>query len=136
MVQTNVWMPRDNRRTQAGFAGMTAEQRDAANKRAAQLRAQSAALLAGPKVDGNMIVVPSWDWQPEAVREWKARGGGFHDGCLFTETVTVCGKEYTETVNLPAWTIPARRAGLGEIRAIYEQCFAREIALAKISLMR
>ncbi len=136
MVQTNVWMPGANRRTQAMYAGMSAEQREAENRHAAKLRAQSAALLAGPKADGNMIVVPSWSWQPEAVREWKARGGTFHDGCLFTESVTVCGKEYTETISLPAWTIPARRAKLDEVKAIYERCFAREISLAKANVTR
>lgn len=136
MVQTHVWVPMVNRRTQAGFDGMTPEQRDAANKRAAELRAENAALLAGPKLDGNMIVVPSLSWQPEAVREWKARGGTFHDECLFTETVTVAGKQYTETVKLPAWTIPARWANLAEVKAIYERYFAREIALARISMER
>lgn len=134
MVQTHVWMPNVNQRTQAGLSGMTAEQREAANKRAAQLRAQNAALLAGPKLDGNMIVVPSWRWQSEAVREWKARGGGFHDGCTFTETVTVNGKEYTEMVSLPAWTIPDRRANLAEVKAIYERCFAQELAVARASM--
>lgn len=136
MVQTqvHVWMPGANRRTQAMCSAMMNEERAAANKRAAELRAENAVVLAGPKVDGSMIVVPSFNWQPEAVREWHARGGTFHDGCLFTETVTVHGQVYTETVSIGAWTIPARRANLVEVRAIYERCFAREIAMAKASM--
>jgi hypothetical protein len=131
MGQVSVYVPSANGRTRAMYAGMTAEQRVAENAHAARLRAQSAALLAGPKLDGAVIVVPSWCWRPEAVREWKARGGSFHDGCLFTETVTVAGKVYTETISLPAWTIPARRANLDDVKAIYELYFCREIAIAK-----
>src|SRR3972149_11485862 len=102
-MATSVWTG-VNRRTQAMYASMSAEQRAAENQHTARLRAQNAALLNGPKLDGNVIVAPSWCWRPEAVREWKARGGCFHDGYQFTATVTVAGKEYTETVSLPAWT--------------------------------
>ncbi len=128
--QVEVWSPGANRRVQAMYAGMSDQQREAENRHAAKLRAEDAALLAGPKLDGAMIVVPSWCYRYEAVHEWKARGGAFHDGCQFTETVTVQGKQYAETVSLPAWTIPARRARLDEIRVIYNRCFCREIALA------
>jgi hypothetical protein len=130
MTTASVWMP-GTRRVDAMHRGMTAEQREAENSHAAKLRAQDAALIEGPKLDGNVIVVPSWCWRPEAVCEWKARGGCFHDGCQFTATVMVAGKSYTETVSLPAWTIPARRARLDEVKAIYARYFCREIALAE-----
>jgi hypothetical protein len=125
-----------NARTRAAQARLTPEQIAAANEHAARLRAQDAVLLRGPVEDNGMIQVPSWRWNPELVREIKSRTGYHYEKeWPYTIRVRLHGHDYTPTVSMPTWTVPAEPGRLEAIRAVYELVFAREIAQARMTEM-
>jgi hypothetical protein len=125
-----------NARTRAAQARITPEQIAAANEHAAKLRAQDAILLAGPVEAGPIISIPSWRWNPELVAAIKAiHGYHFDKELTYTMKITLHARDYTPTVTMSTWTIPAAPGRLEAIRAIYEKVFAREIAQARMTEM-
>ena len=143
-VNTRYYSAQLNARTRAAAARVrrTPEQIQAENEHAAKLRAQDAILLAGPVEVGNVITIPSWRWNPELVRAIKAfPGWHFEKELPYTVRVTLHHHDYTTTITMPTWTIPAERTPgtsqghgrLEAIRAVYEQVFAREISVARTS---
>jgi hypothetical protein len=107
-----------------------------ANEHAAKLRAQDAILLAGPVEAGTIISIPSWRWNPDLVSAIKAIPGyRFEKESPYTMKITLHARDYTPTVTMSTWTVPAAPGRLEAIRAVYEQVFAREIAQARMSKM-
>lgn len=123
-----------NARVRAAQARLSPEQIAAANEHAAKLRAQDAILLAGPVEAGPLINIPSWRWNPELVAAIKAIPGyNFKRELPYTMKITLHARDYTPTVTMSTWTVPAAPGRLEAIRAVYEQVFAREIAQARMA---
>lgn len=121
-------------RVEARQARLSPEQVKAANEHAAKLRAQDAILLAGPVEAGPSINIPSWRWNPELVEAIKAIPGyHFEKELPYTMKITLHARDYTPTVTMSTWTVPAAPGRLEAIRAIYERVFARELAAARLS---
>ena len=115
-------------------ARLTPEQIIAANEHSAKLRAQDAVLLRGPIEDGGMILIPSWRWNPELVAAIKSRPGYHYEKSQpYTIRVTLHHHEYTPTVHMNTWTVPATPGRLAQIRSVYERVFCRELAAARLA---
>jgi hypothetical protein len=96
-VNVRLYPTQLNARTRAAQARLTPEERTEANAHAAKLRAQDAVLLEGPVEDGAVIRIPSWRWNPELVREIKARPGWhFEKELPYTRRITLHGRDYVD----------------------------------------
>ena len=91
---------------------------EASRAKAQRLLRDERVIVSGPVQKGKTIFIPSPCWRPEAVAEWKRRGG--------------IPKKLDRLFDV--WIVSASRITLDEARAIYFQYFHTEVAVSKNNL--